>query len=404
MKRRNTMTALLFLVLTGVGLLLVATSFLGGEGKLESLLKSTVRSRDPSALLEGAETAVNTDLDRDHLFIQLYGGVQRLSGRRLIQDMVAGNTVAKLSTGALNFVNLSSPSQPGEDVRARAVQTAALSDALEEEGIPYLYLAAPQKIQRGVQLLPEGLEEGGNTYCDAYLKNLEELGVDYIDLRPLFENNGIYSNWFFNTDHHWKPEAAFFAWQYLAGEFDLRYGFETPSAFTYSKHCDIKVLEDFFLGSQGKRVGTLYGGVDDFTIYTPKFETDLTYANSDGSFDRSGPFAQSVCFPERVEERDWFNANPYTYYSGGDYAMATMTNHKNPNGPKVVLIRESFSCAFAPFLALSCSELTTIDLRTFSGDLMETIRKLEPDLVLTLYTASTTGLDNMFAFGVGEEN
>ena len=119
--------------------------------------------------------------------------------------------------------------------------------------------------------------------------------------------------------------------------------------------------------------------------------------NANG-FTRTGPFNQSVCFPERVEERDWFGGNPYTYYSGGDYSLATMTNHKNPNGPKVVLLRESFSCALAPFLALSCSELTTIDLRSFSGDLTETIRALDPDLVITLYTASTTKLDNMFEF------
>lgn len=398
MKRRNTITALLFLLLMASGLMLVATSFFGGEGELEHLLKSTVKNREPASLLEQAETAVNSDLDRDHLFIQLYGGVQRLSGRRVIQDMVEGNTVAKLSTGALNFVNLGTLAQPGEDVKARAENTAEFADELKELGIPYLYLAAPQKIQRGVQMLPDGLEENGNAYCDAYLENLNQMGVDYIDLRTLFENNGIYSNWFFKTDHHWKPEAAFFAWQYLAGELDVRYGFETPSALTNPNNWDTEVLEDFFLGSQGKRVGSLYGGVDDFTIYTPKFETDLTYTNSDGSFTRSGPFNQSVCFPERVAERDWFNGNPYTYYSGGDYGMTTMSNHKNVNGPKVVLIRESFACALAPFLSLSCSELTTIDLRHFSGDLMETIRELEPDLVLTLYSASTTGLDNMFEF------
>ena len=247
-------------------------------------------------------------------------------------------------------------------------------------------------------MLPDGLEESGNATCDAYLEALDGLGVDCLDLRPVFESNGIYSNWFFRTDHHWKPEAAFFAWQYLAGELDLRYGFETPASLTDPNNWNTKVLEDFFLGSQGKRVGSLYAGVDDITLYTPKFSTDLTYANSDGSFTRSGPFEQSVCFPERVAQQDWFNGNPYTYYSGGDYALATMTDHKNPNGPKVVLIRESFSCALAPFLALSCSELTTIDLRYFTGDLMETIESLDPDLVLTLYTASTAGLDNMFEF------
>lgn len=399
MKRRNTITAILFLLLTAAGLVLVATSFLGGEGKLETLLKTTVRDRDPSALLEGAESAVNSDLDRDHLFIQLYGGVQRLSGRRVIQDMVAGNTVAKLSTGALNFVNLGAAAQPDQAaVDTRAENTAEFAGKLERLGIPYLYIAAPQKIKRGGDMLPAGLEENGNATCDAYLEALDKQGVDYIDLRPTFESNGIYSNWFFNTDHHWKPEAAFFAWQHLTGELDLRYGFETPSALTDPNNWNTRVLEDFFLGSQGKRVGSLYAGVDDITLYTPKFDTDLTYANSDGSFTRSGPFEQSVCFPERVAEQDWFNGNPYTYYSGGDYAMATMTNHKNPNGPKVVLIRESFSCTLAPFLALSCSELTTIDLRYFTGDLMDTIQELDPDLVLTLYTASTAGLDNMFEF------
>ena len=403
MKRRNTITALLFLLLTAAGLTLVLTAFVGGEGKLEGLLKSAVRERDPGAVLSEAESAVNSDLDRDHLFIQLYGGVQRLSGRRVIQDMVAGNTVAKLSTGALNFVNLGTAGQVDQEaVGRRAQATAELAAKLEVRGIPYLYIAAPQKIQRGAELLPRGLEESGNATCDAYLAELDRLGVDYLDLRPVFESNGIYSNWFFRTDHHWKPEAAFFAWQYLSGELDLRYGYETPSILTNPNNWSTRVLDDFFLGSQGKRVGSLYAGVDDFTIYTPKFDTNLTYTNSDGSFDRSGPFAQSVCFPERVEEQDWFNGNPYTYYSGGDYAMATMVNHNNPKGPKVVLLRESFSCALAPFLALSCSELTTIDLRYFSGDLMDTIRELEPDLVLTLYTASSTGLDNMFNFDTTE--
>ncbi|OUO38861.1 DHHW family protein [Flavonifractor sp. An306] len=403
MKRRNTITALLFLLLTAAGLTLVLTAFVGGEGKLEGLLKSAVRERDPGAVLSEAESAVNSDLDRDHLFIQLYGGVQRLSGRRVIQDMVAGNTVAKLSTGALNFVNLGTAGQVDQEaVGRRAQATAELAAKLEVRGIHYLYIAAPQKIQRGAELLPRGLEESGNATCDAYLAELDRLGVDYLDLRPVFESNGIYSNWFFRTDHHWKPEAAFFAWQYLSGELDLRYGYETPSILTNPNNWSTRVLDDFFLGSQGKRVGSLYAGVDDFTIYTPKFDTNLTYTNSDGSFDRSGPFAQSVCFPERVEERDWFNGNPYTYYSGGDYAMATMVNHNNPKGPKVVLLRESFSCALAPFLALSCSELTTIDLRYFSGDLMDTIRELEPDLVLTLYTASSTGLDNMFNFDTTE--
>ena len=49
MTRRNTITAILFLLLTAAGLVLLATSFFGGEGKLETLLKSTLRTRDVPA-------------------------------------------------------------------------------------------------------------------------------------------------------------------------------------------------------------------------------------------------------------------------------------------------------------------------------------------------------------------
>nr|WP_317325205.1 DHHW family protein [uncultured Flavonifractor sp.] len=402
MKRRNTITAVLFLLMTVGGFLLLATSFLGGEGKFETLLKRFAGDRDVGALLAESETAINQDLDRDHLFIQLYGGIQHLTGRRMVEDAVGENTVVKLSTGALNFVKPDSTAQPAETVAANAAATAAFARELEKLHIPYLYVMAPQKIQRGQDLLPLGMAENGNSSADAFLEELEQWGVFAYDLRPSFENNGIYSNWFFQTDHHWKPEAAFFAWQHLAQILDHRYGFVTADLLTDPADWTTTVLDDFFLGSQGKRVGSLYAGVDDFTIYTPKFDTKLTYSSPDGGFERTGTFNQSVCFPERVAKKDWFNGNPYTYYSGGDYGIATMTNHKNPNGPKLVLLRESFSCALAPFLAMSCSELTTIDLRHFSGDLLETIEGLDPDLVLTMYAASSTGLEQMFAFDGAE--
>ena len=75
-----------------------------------------------------------------------------------------------------------------------------------------------------------------------------------------------------------------------------------------------------------------------------------------------------------------------------------MRNENNPDGPRIVLIRDSFSCALAPFLALQCSQLTTIDLRYYEGNLAEELEQMQPDLVLLLYTASTTRLEKMFAF------
>ena len=56
----------------------------------------------------------------------------------------------------------------------------------------------------------------------------------------------------------------------------------------------------------------------------------------------------------------------------------------------------------APFLSLSCSQLTTVDLRYFQGDLMDTVEELQPDLVLILYNASSCGVDSIFQFESAE--
>ena len=43
--------------------------------------------------------------------------------------------------------------------------------------------------------------------------------------------------------------------------------------------------------------------------------------------------------------------------------MQIMQNHTNPDGPKILLIRNSFSCVVSPFLALQASELHLVDDR-----------------------------------------
>lgn len=320
-------------------------------------------------------------------------GYQRLLGRRIIEDAQSQTaTVVKLADGALTFANLS---QERMDVTANAEAAAQLKETLAGAGIPYLFTVAPQKLMDNSQL-PAGIQNYSIEEADLFLDLLADAGVDTLDLRPWFESHGNYGDWFFRTDHHWRPEAAFVAWGVLAGEMTQRYGFSFDPALTDESHYEKTVYERFFLGSQGKRVGTLYGGVDDFTVYTPKFDTDLTYTCPFYGIDRTGPFNQSVCFPERIAARDWFDGNPYTYYAGGDYPLARAVNRNNPEGPKILLIRDSFACAMTPFLALGCSELVTVDLRYFSGDLTETILSEKPDLVVTLYTVGTLSNPEMF--------
>ena len=64
---------------------------------------------------------------------------------------------------------------------------------------------------------------------------------------------------------------------------------------------------------------------------------------------RTGPFSQSLLFPERVADRDWFDGNPYRL-CGGVPGIATMTDlSPQPGRKKIVLLRESFFLCPSPW-------------------------------------------------------
>ena len=344
--------------------------------------------------LSTADATANSALDRGHLFIQLYGGVQALSDRTVVEDVDPQYSVVKLTDGTLTFVN----SQP-QDVSDHGRAVARLALALEARDIPLLYVQAPQKLQPGDDRLPEGVADYGDDYADQILSVLEEQAVPTLDLRESFAASGRdWSSFFFRTDHHWTPEAAFFAHQVLSARLEADFGWDFPDRNTDPEQFRRTTLSDWFLGSQGKRVGSLYGGVDDIEIWEPLFRTDFTYSVPVYDMERTGPWEESLLFPERVEELDWFGGNPYTLYAGGDYSMARITNHTNEDGPRIMLLRDSYACVLTPFLALDCSELITIDLRYFQDDLLTYVDWLEPDLVLVMYTAGSTALDELFRF------
>lgn len=401
MKRTNTITAVLFLVFLAGMLVYACLGLPDMKGALAAGWSSREDGSDSSLLAKAgyvtdhAETALNETLDRSHLFIQIYGGIQRLTGRRMVSDVSSDSTVTRMDNGALTFCGLDNTyTAPTEQIEA----TVSLAEALGERDIPFLAVAAPQKIQPGESQLPAGVKEYGNETADAYLAGLADAGLDTLDLRPAFAESGRWDEMFFRTDHHWKPEGAFFAYQALAEALSDRYGFPVDPETTDLNNYDLTEYDGWFLGSQGKRVGSVYAGTDDFTVFTPKFETGFTYTIPSQDLVRTGSFNEALCFEERLEERDWFGGNPYTYYSGGDFGISVMKNEKNPDGPRIVLIRESFSCTLAPFLALSCGELITVDLRYYDGDLLEELESLSPDLVVLMYAASSFRLPELFQF------
>ena len=281
---------------------------------------------------------------------------------------------------------------PEEALTEYADSVIDLSDAMEERGITFLYVALPFKVADD-GMLPPGVTEYGNENMDFVLARLGEHRVNVFDLREPMAATGIPRNeLYFPTDQHWKPETALWAAgqisEHLSGIAEWKHD---PSRFDLANY-DVKVYEDWFLGAIGKKVGNWYTGVDDFDLLTPKFETDyhFTADTAGGWIERNGSFKDSMIVKARLK-KDYFNVNTYAAYTGGDYKLNIVDNLVKdvPNEKRVLLVRDSFSCALLPFFSTSTRQVTTIDLRHYTASsLIEYIDSQDFDIVIIAYNPS----------------
>lgn len=316
-----------------------------------------------------------------HGIIEFNTAFQMLLGKNVIED-VADNKIVRLKNKMLTFV-----CDPA-DVTPSVDGILNIKNVCDENGIQLLYVQAPQKISKFDSQLPAGVQDYGNEIADDFLSQIDGT-VPYIDLRQTIYDAGINQyDLFFKTDHHWTPEGAFWCWGQVAQTLKSDYGLVFDDSICEADSYTWQTYPKWFLGSEGKRVGTIYGGIDDFTVITPKFETDFDFYVPSKGIERHGCFADTLMNKAMYETKDYYNANPYEAYIGGDFALNRIVNKVAPNHKKVLLIRDSFACAFTPFLALSCEQVETIDKRAFQGTIADYIAESKPDMVMFLYNTS----------------
>ena len=351
---------------------------------------------------EGSDPAINALLDRDHFFIELYGGAQRLMGRRLVEDVDPQYSVVRLGGDLLTF---SDPEDARVDMTVRAEEMIEFVRRVDKEyDVPVLYVQAPSKLS--VTPLPQGLEDHTEMEANQFLSLLELGKVDTLDLRPAFqeavqEDPDVVEDLFFLTDHHWTPAGAFLGYQILCEKLEKSYRFRIDDSLTDPDSFDKFRFRQVFLGSQGRRVGANYGGLDDLEIWSTKWSTHFTYSVPIIGIKREGPFVTSLLFPERLADIDLYDDNPYAIYAGGDYMLSRAYNEDLPRGKRVLILRDSFGCSLTPFLSLCCQEVMAMDPRQFNGNqdvMMHYIDWLEPDLIIVMNTTGSLRVDKLFPY------
>lgn len=380
---KKKITALLFLAFLFVFAILNAK-------KEIPILKETIESwyqngGTVTELVAQVNSAIDENVVEKYSFIDAYGYLQLLLGK----EEESNFEVVKDHAGKLYYTYFTTEIN---DVSAEAEKTKKLAEAVEDEDTRLLYVMPPAKYIHGFTEFSMGIPYNmANETADDFLKRLEDYGVDYIDLRDYLGESGIpMSEVFYNTDHHWKIQTAFWAASQFCDILEERYG-ETLDPDDYYKdknNYNIITYDDIFLGSMGRKTGRFYTEVDDFTLIYPKFTTNYNYENSiSGDLQFTGRFEEALLATPVIRQSSQpFDTDMYGIYLYGNPAFTHIENMDHPDGIRICIIKDSFAVPFSAFTSLRCNTIDLIDPRFYEEDYYETIKEGDYDYVVLLFS------------------
>ena len=357
-------------------------TFLGG---MKGALVNFVHQPNVESFVKNVDEAAKY-ISYQGALIDMTSLVNRLCDTRVVEKSDA--TVVRLDN---NFLAFTAGGASDEELNGIADRLEVLKGVSDELEIPLLYVMAPAKSNFGAYpaQTPNAFPETHARYANI----LRSRGIHVLNLVDKMEEQDMsMESSFFITDHHWLPETGLWAAGEICQEMNRSYGFPYDPALTDISNYNVKVYQDVFLGSEGKKVGQYFTplGLDDISVITPKFETKLTVEDTKGV--REGTLADTMIEPIDPNSVNLYYDNLYARYSYGDMGLQVVQNHlSDPEAPKVVIIRDSFGSAVTPFLSLAAVSLHIIDLRHWRGTeeadtIYEYIRQEKPDCVLVLYT------------------
>ncbi|MFI3174912.1 MAG: hypothetical protein R3Y53_06890 [Bacillota bacterium] len=273
-----------------------------------------------------------------------------------------------------------------ETIQSSVENMTALQESLEALEIPLLYVQAPAIISpSGEELLP-GMNNNENESIDLLIEGLADTNVHILDLRGnMIEEGRNFQDAYFDSDHHWTIETLFWASQHVLEEMSMLLDFELKEEYLGLEHWKQTVYPDAFFGSSGQRVGTLFTGIEDFTLIEPDFETDFTSFPYGEEHRTRGDFSVIInkSYLNSTTLDDYMETYCFGVYDAGNDSVI---NNLAYNDKVILLLRDSFGMSLSKFILPHIHSLYSVDLRHQpSEDLFDLIAEVDPDLVLIQY-------------------
>ncbi len=205
-----------------------------------------------------------------------------------------------------------------------------------------------------------GVSDGGKTINFIYSGISDGVGkVDVYGALMAHRDEYLY----FRTDHHWTATGAYYAYEAFCRQAGIT---PTPLA-SYEK-----LTFEGFLGtlySKTREPAALRDHPDVVEAYVPMGTNSMvTHTQKDGIIDWYSIVNRKT--------DEWYTAAAakYNCFIAGDNPLTEIRNEHiaaDRKGTSVLLIKESFGNAFAPFLVDSYEYVYIIDYRYYDGDLAD---------------------------------
>lgn len=180
---------------------------------------------------------------------------------------------------------------------------------------------------------------------------------------------------YFKTDHHWTALGSYYAYE------AYKDSIQQPVEVSLSP----RIGSTSFKGTLYSKSKAFWYGADEVVIYDEPNDVRV-------ELEESGEWHDGVYYWENLEKQD-----AYTVFLDGNHAIVKLQTASAPK-KHVLLIKDSFAHAFAPYLTHDASMITMIDLRYYKASISEYIKEHQVDEVIFLYSMDslTTQTDISF--------
>lgn len=200
--------------------------------------------------------------------------------------------------------------------------------------------------------VPDSVRKGLNTSSQEkaieYIFGSMGDGVHSIKvLDTLIKHNADGEYVYFRTDHHWTALGAYHAYERFC---------EASGQTAASLDSFKKVTYKNFHGSfyRDTKSNALKNHPDKIVAYIPPSTNSIAITNMDGS---------KMDWNIITDVSTWNSTAKYSTFIGGDNPFSVVKNPNVKNGKSVMLIKESFGNAFAPFLVENYENVYIVDYR-----------------------------------------